>query len=93
MGWYYSLEDQMHCPFVARCIAERSISPATRRRRGRRGRDGPEEECQHEIFVLIPWERRTLAVPLAQLEGIAVDEQIRQAIEDWHYWVAQGYEL
>src|SRR5215211_9053990 len=53
----------------------------------------PEEECQHEMFVLIGWERRALAVPLAQLEGVAVDNQTRQVIEDWQYWVAQGYEL
>jgi hypothetical protein len=44
------------------------------------------------VFVLIGWERRALAVPLAQLGGVAVDEQTRQAIEAWHYWVAQGYE-
>jgi hypothetical protein len=93
MGWYYSLEDRLHFPFVARCIAERAISPL------RVGDEvevvgmAPEEECQHEMFVLIRWERRTLAVPLAQLEGIAVDEQTRQAIQDWYYWVAQGYEL
>jgi hypothetical protein len=40
IGWYYSLEDRLHFPFVARCIAERSISPL-RRRGGRRRRDGP----------------------------------------------------
>ena len=93
MGWYYSLEDRLDFPFVARCIAERSISPL------RVGDEvdvvgmAPEEECTHEMLVLIPWERRTLAVPLAQLEGIAVDDHTRQVIEDWHYWVAQGYEL
>jgi hypothetical protein len=93
MGWYYSLEDRLHCPFVARCTAERSISPL------RVGDEvevvgmAPEEECQHEMFVLIRWERRALAVPLAQLEGVAVDQRTRQAIEDWQYWVAQGYEL
>jgi Calcium binding len=93
MGWYYSLEDQLRFPFVARCIAERSISPL------RIGDEvdivgmAPEEECTHEMFVLIRWQRRTLAVPLVQLEGIAVDEQTRQAIQDWQYWVAQGYEL
>jgi hypothetical protein len=53
----------------------------------------PEQECQHEMFVLIRWDRRALAVPLAQLEGVAVDEPTRQAIEDWQYWVAQGYGL
>jgi hypothetical protein len=93
MGWYYSLEDRLHFPFVARCTAERAISPL------RVGDEvdvvgmAPEQECQHEMFVLIPWERRTLAVPLTQLQGIAVDEQTRQTIEDWHYWVAQGYGL
>ncbi len=53
----------------------------------------PEEDCQHEMFVLIRWERRGLAVPLPQLEGVAVDDQTRQVIEDWHDSVAQGYEL
>ena len=93
MGWYYSLEDRLHFPFVAWCTAERAISPL------RVGDEvdvvgiAPEEECQHEMFVLIRWERRALAVPLVQLEGVGVDEQTRQVIEDWQYWVAQGYEL
>jgi hypothetical protein len=93
IGWYYSLEDRLHFPFAARCTAERSISPL------RIGDEvdvvamAPEVECQHEMVVLIRWERRPLAVPLAQLEGVAVDEQTRQVIEDWQYWVAQGYEL
>jgi Calcium binding len=93
MGWYSSLEDRLHFPVAARCIAERSISPL------RVGDEvevvgmAPEAECEHEMFVLIRWERRGLAVPLAQLEGVAVDDQTRQVIEDWHYWVAQGYEL
>src|SRR5512132_1487862 len=93
MGWYYSLEDRLHFPFMARCIAERSISPL------RVGDEvevvgmAPDKECGHEMFVVIRWERRGLAVPLAQLEGVAVDNQTRQVIEDWQYWVAQGYEL
>ena len=24
MGWYYSLEDRLHFPFMARCITERA---------------------------------------------------------------------
>ena len=52
-----------------------------------------DEECMHEMFVLIRWNQRQLAVPLMQLEGIQVDEESQQAIEDWHYWVNQGYEL
>ena len=32
-------------------------------------------------------------VPLAQLEGVGVDEETAEAIADWHYWDAQGYQL
>jgi hypothetical protein len=93
MGWYSSLEDRLHFPFTAACTAERAISPL------RVGDEvevvgmAPEAECQHELYLLIRWERRPLAVPVAQLEGVAVDEPTLQVIEDWHYWVAQGYEL
>jgi Calcium binding len=93
MGWYYSLEDRLRFPFTARCVAERVISPL------RVGDEveivgmAPESECGHEMFVLIRWERGTLGVPLSQLVGVAVDEGTHQAIEDWRYWVAQGYEL
>ncbi len=45
------------------------------------------------MFVLTPWGRRRLAVPLSQLEGIGIDEATRRAIEDWRYWVERGYEL
>lgn len=51
------------------------------------------------MFVDVEWSGRTLGVPLMQLEAIAskrasakVRETI-QAIGDWHYWVARGYEL
>jgi Calcium binding len=93
MGWYYYLDENLQFPFLARCVAERATSPL------RPGDEvevvglPPEAECQHEMFVQMRWERRTLAVPLSQLEGLAVDAQTQQAIEDWHYWVAQGYEF
>jgi hypothetical protein len=45
------------------------------------------------MFVLIPWKQRKLAVPLSQLKGVKVDEETQQAIEDWHYWVAQEHEF
>jgi uncharacterized NAD(P)/FAD-binding protein YdhS len=93
MGWYSSLEDRLRFPFAARCITERRISQLHVGDEVEVVGMAPDEECQHEMFVLIRWEHRPLAVPLAQLEGVAVDEQTRQVIEDWQCWVAQGYEL
>jgi Calcium binding len=60
MGWYSSLEDRLHFPFAARCITERRISPLFVGDEVEVAGMAPEEECQHEMFVLIRWERRPL---------------------------------
>lgn len=93
MGWYSYLEDELAFPFTAKCIAQRVTSPLRPSDEIEIVGMAPDDECAHEMFVLTRWDRGTLAVPLSQLEGVAVDEQTRQAVEDWHYWVAQGYEL
>lgn len=93
MGWYYYLADNMQFPFSARCIAPRTTSPLEPGDKVKVVGMAPEEECEHEMFVLIQRKSRPLAVPLMQLEGIKVDEETQQAIEDWQYWVNQGYEL
>jgi hypothetical protein len=93
MGWYNYLSDTMQFPFSARCVARRSSSPLEPGDEVEVVDTAPGEECEHEMFVMIRWKSRQLAVPLMQLEGIEVDKETQQAIEDWHYWVDRGYEL
>jgi hypothetical protein len=94
MGWYNYLEDQLRFPFTATCISERAISPLRQGDEVEVVEMTSEDECRHEMFVGIRWEKRPLAVPLSQLKPIAhTDEDTRQAVEDWHYWVKRGYEL
>ena len=93
MGWYYYLEDKLEFPFKAKCIRERSISPLKKGEAVDVVAMAPEEECQHDMFVQIRWEGRKLAVPLAQLKGVSVGDDTKEAIEDWHYWVGMGYEF
>ena len=83
----------MQFPFSARYVAHRAISPLEPGEEVEVVGMAPVEECDHEMFVMIQWKSRKLAVPLMQLEGIDVDEETQQAIEDWHYWVDRGYEL
>lgn len=94
MGWYYYLQDQLQFPFTAICTNRRSISPLHVKDEVEViGMPGA-EECEHEMFVTIRWEKEGLAVPLSQLKPVsATDEQTKQAIEDWHYWVTTGYEF
>ena len=93
IGWWVYLDERLGAPFRARCIAERLISPLRLGDKVEVTGMAPEDECEREMFVVIQWQGRDLAVPLAQLEGIAVDDETRQAIGDWHYWVARGYEF
>jgi Calcium binding len=93
MGWYYYLDDTIHFPFSARCVARRPTSPLDLGDKVEVVGMAPAEECEHEMFVLIQRKKRQLAVPLMQLEGIQVDEETQQAIEDWQYWVNRGYEF
>lgn len=93
MGWYYYLENELKFPFRGKCIIERSISPLKIGEKAEVLKMAPEGDCQSEMFVLIHWDNRTLGVPLSQLQSIGVDKETRQAIDDWHYWVQQGYEF
>ena len=93
MGWYNYLDDILQFPFSARCVAQRVTSPLEPGDEVEVVEIAPAEECEHEMFVMIQWKTRQLAVPLMQLEGINVDEETQQAIEDWRYWVDRGYEM
>ena len=93
MGWYYYLEENLHVPFSARCVARHSTSPLEPGEKVEVVGMPPEKDCEHDMLVTVRWKRRQLAVPLMQLEGVKVDEQTKQAMEDWQYWVGRGYEL
>lgn len=94
MGWYYYLDAQLQFPFRARCVADRASSPLELGDKVEVTGLASADDCEHEIFVMIPWKRRTLAVPLYQLKAADhVDEETQQAIEDWLYWVQRGYEF
>ncbi len=93
LGWCCYLEDVMKFPFKAKCITTRASSPVALGEVvdvvGMAGAD----ECEHEMHVEIVWTGRALAVPLAQLSPIDASEKTVEAIEDWHYWVGQGFSI
>ena len=96
-SWYYYLSDRIDYaePIIARCIAERAISPLMVGDEVEILETAPAEECEHEMFVMIRWgtpgEKQGLGVPLSQLKVVHADEQTREAVKDWHYWVNRGY--
>ena len=91
MGWYYYLEEKLRFPFQAQCVASVPTSPLRKGESVEIRKMAPEDSCSADMLVMTPWSSRNVAVPLSQLKPIGLDESTRQAIEDWHYWIAQGY--
>jgi len=94
MSWYYYLESRLRFPFTSSCIETCITSPLRVGEEVKVMGMAGEEHCDHDMLVLLGWEGRSLAVPLAQLRPAkSTDEDTREAVEDWHYWVARGYEF
>ena len=63
MGWYVYLEQLLQFRFLATCIVQRAISPLRVGDEVEITGMAPENECEHEMFVLTRWDRGDLAVP------------------------------
>ncbi len=93
LGWHRYLEEKINFPFQARCIIKRFISPLEPGEEILIEGMGPEEECMHDMFVIGRWMNRVIAVPIYQLEALNGDVDTHQALTDWLYWIARGYEI
>jgi hypothetical protein len=91
VGWYYYLEGKLRFPFRAKCVTSNVVSPLRKGEVGEVSRMAPEDACSGDMLVLIRWQGRNVAVPLSQLVALNAEESTIEAINDWHYWVAQGY--
>lgn len=91
MGWYYYLDERLKFPFAAKWITKSSaleievVSMAS------------EDECSEDMLVEIAYEEDgvedILAVRLGDIQPLNEDETIKEAVSDWHYWLARGYEF
>lgn len=92
IGWYYYLQDNLNVPFKAKCILLASTSPLKIGEIIEVIAMDSEENCKCDIFVKIKWKNKeTLCVALKQLKGINVVDTTEQALNDWTYWISQGY--
>ena len=91
MSWYYYLEGRLCFPFRAKCTVSKITSPLQKGETVDVLRMAPDDTCTTDMLVMVRWQRRKLAVPLAQLTAVDADDSCAEAIGDWHYWVTHGY--
>jgi hypothetical protein len=91
LGWYYYLEDKVTFPFAAECITTDKRTPLESGERVKVLGMSGEDLCEHDMFVDISWNGKSLAIPLVQVLPLKADDDTNEAVSDWHYWKAQGY--
>ncbi len=93
MNWHCYLEEKLALPFRAGCIAPRTISALKKGEEVEVLSMAHADDCMRERYVLVGFAGRKLGVPLSQLQPVAPKGGTREAMEDWRYWVAMGYEF
>jgi hypothetical protein len=93
MGWYSYLQDMASFPFQAECVAVDKKTPLKKGEKVMVMDMSGEDLCEHDMYVDIKWKDETLAIPLAQVKPLEADADTIEAVEDWHYWKAMGYEF
>jgi len=94
IGWYCYLENELSFPFRARCFSSKATSPLKQDEFYEVVGMADVDDCDHDMYVTTELGGGQLAVPLSQLEPVGeVDDDTREAILDWHYWIAQGYQF
>ena len=93
MGWYYYLEDRIDFPFKAKWVS----------RNQQNGREviaiemSPEDECLNDMFVEVLYREGEIedvfSARLSEIQPINIDSATKEAIDDWHYWLAKGYQF
>jgi hypothetical protein len=92
-AWYNYLDQNLKVPFMARCTAKRQNYPLKVGEEVQVTGKASDDYCRHEMLVKIIWKKRSLAIPLSQLEPIQSDEETTRVVRDWQYWVNRGYQL
>ena len=91
MSWWCYLDMKITFPFKSRCIKERRMSPLKPGEVVKALSMADQNDCMHEMVVMIELTGRSFGVPLAQLQPLNADPATVEAVEDWHYWVGRGY--
>lgn len=93
MGWYYYLNDKMRLPCSGRCREAVSTNPLNLGDMVDLLSMADVDICGADMYATVNWGLKSLDVPLRQIEVIDADDDTEEAIADWHYWVAQGYQF
>lgn len=96
MGWYYYLDDTLNFPFVAKWKKKSRKSSTIDEKEVEVLGMSPEDDCLRDMYVDVAdigKEDEINAAKLSEIEPIDADEETKEALADWQYWLARGYKF
>ena len=97
MGWIIYLKENLKTPFKARYVENPQIpdvQPGKIIEVIELVNQEDDEELEHfEAMVEIREGNNVCEIPLSEVEAIDTDQDTKQAVEDWHYWMGRGYQF
>jgi hypothetical protein len=93
LAWYYHLEEIFRAPFTARLRAPQSGAPLNEGDTLTVLELADVAACREQIMITADYNGQPFTIPLAHLDPLDADEETTEAVADWHYWLARGYEF
>lgn len=97
MGWYYYLDDNLNVPFMANLKKKSRKTSAVEEKKVEVLGMAPDDECLKDMYVEVVYpngqDEDVFTAKLSDLVAINTDAETKEAIADWHYWLARGYKF
>ncbi|WP_414754935.1 calcium-binding protein [Anabaena sp. CCY 9910] len=97
MGWYYYLDDTLEFPFVGKWKKKSRKNPPIEEKPVEVLGMAPEDECLKDMYVEVAYlngnEEDVYTAKLSDIEVTDADDDTKEAIADWLYWLARGYKF
>jgi hypothetical protein len=91
MAWYYYLDDTINFRFSAVWNKINRKTSSVEKRNVEVLSMSDAESCLSNMYVVISYMDDQYDVKLSEIEAIDADEQTKEALADWGYWLARGY--
>lgn len=95
MGWYYYLDDTLGFPFMAKWKKKSRKTSNDEKSVEVLGMSA-EDDCLKDMYVDVAYigdEDNIHAAKLSEIEAVDADEETKEALADWQYWLARGYKF
>jgi hypothetical protein len=91
MAWYYYLDDKINFRFSAVWNKINRKTSTVEKKNVEVLCMSDADICLNNMYVVISYMDDQYDVKLSEIEAIDADEQTKEALADWGYWLARGY--